>query len=180
MQVGRQKRDISTQLQQTVRSKMLTSRVATTATRINYRRPGALFHTCFVALFKQTHPNSRERERERVIQKVAIDCTLPRENEKERKEEKSQNKTCIQTFLLRREQFFAPREVPMETRRSKSLGIEERKKFRPRYLPFTLLFRVQTHYRFFEENRRRKEGTLFDHRSGRWPGFDDTKVYETT
>lgn len=68
----------------------------------------------------------------------------------------------------------------METRRSKSLGIEERKKVRPRYLPFTLLFRVQTHYRFFEENRRRKEGTLFDHRSGRWPGFDDTKVYETT
>lgn len=63
MQVGRQKRDISTQLQQTVRSKMLTSRVATTATRINYRRPGALFHNCFVALFKQTHPNSRERER---------------------------------------------------------------------------------------------------------------------
>lgn len=26
---------------------------------------------------------------------------------------------------------------------------------------------------------RRKARTLFDHRSGRWPGFDDTKVYET-
>lgn len=112
MQVGRQKRDISTQLQQTVRSKMLTSRVATTATRINYRRPGALFHTCFVALFKQTHPNSRERERERVIQKVAIDCTLPRENEKERKEEKSQNKTCIQTSLRWKRKIFCAKRSP--------------------------------------------------------------------
>lgn len=54
---------------------------------------------------------------------------------------------------------------------SKRRGIEEREKFRPRYLPFAPLFTLPsaghvTRYRFFEENRK-EEGTLFDHRSGR-------------
>lgn len=76
-----------------------------------------------------------------------------------------------------REQFFAPRGIRMELG-SKRREIEEREKFRPRYLPFAPLFALPsaghiTRYRFFEENRK-EEGTLFDHRSGRWPGFDDT------
>lgn len=59
---------------------MLTSRVATTATRINYRR-----HFSTDVSFEQTHPNSRQRVSRKVIvinwRRLRI-----RENEKERKE----------------------------------------------------------------------------------------------
>lgn len=69
----------------------------------------------------------------------------------------------------------------MKLRDQRERGIEERKNFSLVTLPY--LFwdspraRHATRYRF---SKGRRKSTLFDHRSGRWPGFDDTKVYETT
>lgn len=81
-----------------------------------------------------------------------------------------------------RGKFFPPRGIRMELRDQRERGIEERKNFSlVTTLPY--LFwdspraRHATRYRF---SKGRRKSTLFDHRSGRWPGFDDTKVYETT
>lgn len=158
---------------------MLTSRVATTATRINYRRP--LFHSCFVALFKQTHPNSGERERENYPEtgnRLRWRTLTRRDTRKwEGKKKKSQ---CIETSpRWKGGKFFPPRGMKLRDQRER--GIEERKNFSLVTLPY--LFwdspraRHATRYRF---SKGRRKSTLFDQRSGRWPGFDDTKVYETT
>lgn len=154
---------------------MLTSRVATTATRINYRR-----HFSTDVSFEQTHPNSRERVSRKVI---AINWRRLRirENEKERKE--ISKRDSYPNFSSMEEKNFSEG-IWMELRDQR--GTEERKKERN----FAL---VTCPLLFFSESPRpdallaieffrgrRKARTLFDHRSGRWPGFDDTKVYETT
>ena len=153
---------------------MLTSRVATTATRINYRR-----HFSTDVSFEQTHPNSRQRVSRKVIvinwRRLRI-----RENEKERKE--ISKRDSYPNFSSMEEKNFSEG-IWMELRDQR--GTEERKKERN----FAL---VTCPLLFFSESPRpdallaieffrgrRKARTLFDHRSGRWPGFDDTKVYET-
>lgn len=124
----------------------------------------------------QTNPSKLERKREKELGKTK-DCG-DAHWKWERKKEKNLEKRFVSKLLFDgREKFFAPRGIRMELA-SKRRGIEEREKFRPRYLPFAPLFALPsaghvTRYRFFEENRK-EEGTLFDHRSGRWPGFDDT------
>lgn len=153
---------------------MLTSRVATTATRINYRR-----HFSTDVSFEQTHPNSRQRVSRKVIvinwRRLRI-----RENEKERKE--ISKRDSYPNFSSMEEKNFSEG-IWMEL--CDQRGTEERKKERN----FAL---VTCPLLFFSESPRpdallaieffrgrRKARTLFDHRSGRWPGFDDTKVYET-
>lgn len=71
-----------------------------------------------------------------------------------------------------RGKFFPPRGIRMELRDQRERGIEERKNFSlVTILPY--LFwdspraRHATRYRF---SKGRRKSTLFDHRSGRWPG----------
>lgn len=132
---------------------MLTSRVATTATRINYRR-----HFSTDVSFEQTHPNSRERVSRKVI---AINWRRLRirENEKGRKKRNLKKRLVSKLLLDGREKFFR-RNLNGTLRSKRNRRKKERKKFRPRYLPFTLLFRVAspgriTRYRVFS---RKKEG----------------------
>lgn len=140
---------------------MLTSRVATTATRINYRR-----HFSTDVSFEQTHPNSRERVSRKVI---AINWRRLRirENEKGRKKRNLKKRLVSKLLLDGREKFFR-RNLNGTPRSKRNRRKKERKKFRPRYLPFTLLFRVAspgriTRYRVFS---RKKEGA-----HPLWPSF---------
>lgn len=98
---------------------MLTSRVATTATRINYRR-----HFSTDVSFEQTHPNSRERVSRKVI---AINWRRLRirENEKERKE--ISKRDSYPNFSSMEEKNFSEG-IWMELRDQR--GTEERKKER--------------------------------------------------
>lgn len=132
---------------------MLTSRVATTATRINYRR-----HFSTDVSFEQTHPNSRQRVSRKVIvinwRRLRI-----RENEKGRKKRNLKKRLVSKLLLDGREKFFW-RNLNGTLRSKRNRRKKERKKFRPRYLPFTPLFRVAspgriTRYRVFS---RKKEG----------------------
>lgn len=98
---------------------MLTSRVATTATRINYRR-----HFSTDVSFEQTHPNSRQRVSRKVIvinwRRLRI-----RENEKERKE--ISKRDSYPNFSSMEEKNFSEG-IWMELRDQR--GTEERKKER--------------------------------------------------
>lgn len=98
---------------------MLTSRVTTTATRINYRR-----HFSTDVSFEQTHPNSRQRVSRKVIvinwRRLRI-----RENEKERKE--ISKRDSYPNFSSMEEKNFSEG-IWMELRDQR--GTEERKKER--------------------------------------------------
>lgn len=144
--------------------------------------------TTFPQLFRrsvQTNPSKLGRERERENYPETGNRlrwrTLTRRDT--RKWEGKKKNLNVSKLLLdgRAGKFFPPRGIPMELRDQRERGIEERKNFSLVTLPY--LFwdspraRHATRYRF---SKGRRKSTLFDHRSGRWPGFDDTKVYETT
>lgn len=99
-----------------------------------------------------------------------------------KKEKKSQKETRIQTSPRWKRKIF-PKESEWNSAIKEEQKKERKKEISPSLLALYSSFQsrlARTHYSlssFFEEEGRRS--TLFDHRSGRWPGFDDTKVYET-
>lgn len=127
----------------------------------------------------QTNPFKLERKREKELGKTNRE-RLRWRTLKMRKEEreKSGKETCVQTSVRWKRKIFCAKRNPNGTW-IKAPRNRRKREISPSLLALcSSLFALPsaghvTRYRFFEENRK-EEGTLFDHRSGRWPGFDDT------